>query len=175
MPTEHPDYRVAYARSLRRKYALSSDDEAFHRAIAVDPTDHGPRLVYADWLDDNERHEEAERERLKARIPIYDERKGDHSGRTYPGDHPHLVVERDPYRSGRSWMYALRLNGTAVLTGAIPTEGDALPDPQYVNRAVERTLAHATDPNRDFRWNANSGTSRKFPEVLREHLEQHGM
>jgi uncharacterized protein (TIGR02996 family) len=33
---------------------MSTDDEAFLNAIAVDPADEAPWLIYADWLDDRD-------------------------------------------------------------------------------------------------------------------------
>jgi uncharacterized protein (TIGR02996 family) len=38
---------------------LTSDD-AFLKAILADPNDDAPRLIYADWLDEQGRHERAE-------------------------------------------------------------------------------------------------------------------
>jgi len=37
-----------------------SQEEAFLRSVLADPADDTPRLVYADWLDDNGRPERAE-------------------------------------------------------------------------------------------------------------------
>ena len=37
-----------------------SDEAAFLAAIRAAPADDGPRLIYADWLDEQGRHEQAE-------------------------------------------------------------------------------------------------------------------
>lgn len=45
-----------------------SDEEAFLRAIAANPDDDTPRLVYADWLDDSGRPEQAEFVRVSVEL-----------------------------------------------------------------------------------------------------------
>src|SRR5262245_24750493 len=47
---------------------LAGHDRAFLDAIAADPEDDAPRLVYADWLDDNGQAHRAELIRLQCRL-----------------------------------------------------------------------------------------------------------
>jgi uncharacterized protein (TIGR02996 family) len=42
---------------------MTADEKAFLNAIAAAPDDEAPRLVYADWLDERDRGEEATRQR----------------------------------------------------------------------------------------------------------------
>jgi uncharacterized protein (TIGR02996 family) len=44
---------------------------AFRRAIEANPTDTAPRLVFADWLEDNERPDEARIQRLASKVPVF--------------------------------------------------------------------------------------------------------
>jgi uncharacterized protein (TIGR02996 family) len=60
-----------------------SDEPAFLAAIQAAPADDAPRLVYADWLDEQGRHEQAEMirveqtyRRAKARLTALQERVG---------------------------------------------------------------------------------------------------
>jgi uncharacterized protein (TIGR02996 family) len=57
---------------MTRKRTLTSD-EAFLRAIRESPGDDGPRLVYADWLDENGQPERAEFIRIQHRLAQMDE------------------------------------------------------------------------------------------------------
>src|SRR5262245_10804909 len=43
-------------------------DEAFLRAVCESPHDDGPRLVYADWLEEHGRHERAELIRIQIEL-----------------------------------------------------------------------------------------------------------
>jgi uncharacterized protein (TIGR02996 family) len=43
---------------------MTSDERAFLKAIAAAPTDEAPHKVYADWLDEHDRPEEADWHRL---------------------------------------------------------------------------------------------------------------
>jgi uncharacterized protein (TIGR02996 family) len=45
-----------------------TDDEAFLAAIRESPTDEGPRLIYADWLDEHDRALEAEFMRVQCEL-----------------------------------------------------------------------------------------------------------
>lgn len=47
-----------------------SDEEAFLAAIAADPADDARRLVYADWLDEQDRHDQAELIRVEHRYRL---------------------------------------------------------------------------------------------------------
>ena len=44
------------------------DSDALYRAIVANPEDDTPRLVYADWLQENDRPEEAEFVRVQCRL-----------------------------------------------------------------------------------------------------------
>jgi uncharacterized protein (TIGR02996 family) len=44
---------------------------AFRSAIEANPTDPAPRLVFADWLDDNHRPDEARIQRLASKVPVF--------------------------------------------------------------------------------------------------------
>jgi uncharacterized protein (TIGR02996 family) len=61
-----------------------SDDDPFLRAIIAKPGDDAPRLVYADWLDENGRPERAEFIRVQlalARLPDGDPLRSELQGR----------------------------------------------------------------------------------------------
>jgi uncharacterized protein (TIGR02996 family) len=63
-----------------------SDQEAFMRAIIAAPDDDAPRLVYADWLDENGEPERAELIRVQceaARTPEWDPRYDDLKNRSF--------------------------------------------------------------------------------------------
>jgi uncharacterized protein (TIGR02996 family) len=72
------DYQRQYARGLRRRYSM--DDDAFKAKIAADPTDPAPRLVYADWLDEQSRHEEARVQRAASKVRVFADRFARESG-----------------------------------------------------------------------------------------------
>lgn len=40
-------------KSIYRTLKESSDEQAFLNAIAADPEDSAPRLIFADWLDEH--------------------------------------------------------------------------------------------------------------------------
>jgi uncharacterized protein (TIGR02996 family) len=50
---------------LTDRWPMTSDGEALFRAVCESPADDTPRLVYADWLDENGRPERAEFIRLQ--------------------------------------------------------------------------------------------------------------
>src|SRR5262245_21618304 len=54
---------------------MTSDGEALFRAVCENPADDTPRLVYADWLEENDQPERAEFIRLQCeawnRCPAY--------------------------------------------------------------------------------------------------------
>jgi uncharacterized protein (TIGR02996 family) len=54
------------------KRTLTSE-EALLRAIRESPADDGPRLIYADWLDENGQPDRAEFIRLQVRLVDMDE------------------------------------------------------------------------------------------------------
>ena len=45
-----------------------TDGAALHRSILANPADDTPRLVYADWLEENGRSEEAEFIRVECQL-----------------------------------------------------------------------------------------------------------
>ena len=49
----------------------TATDTAFLRTILADPDDDAPRLIYADWLDENGDSDRAEFIRLQVRLASY--------------------------------------------------------------------------------------------------------
>src|SRR5688572_12088546 len=52
---------------------MESEDAALWRAIAAAPHDDAPRLIYADWLEENGSPERAEFVRIQCRLATLDE------------------------------------------------------------------------------------------------------
>jgi len=49
-----------------------TDGEALHQRILLDPTDNDVRLIYADWLDENNQPEKAEFIRVQVELATFD-------------------------------------------------------------------------------------------------------
>jgi uncharacterized protein (TIGR02996 family) len=94
-------YPEQYSRGLRRKYSM--DDDAFLRAIHADLTTPSPRMVYADWLDENHRPDDAARERLKAKVPVYDFERHDLKNFDERYGKPVYMTVRNNYRGNPEW------------------------------------------------------------------------
>ena len=62
--------------------------EPFLRAICADPEDDTVRLVYADWLDENDRPDEAELIRVQLELAAIGERERRLA--SWLGDNPHV-------------------------------------------------------------------------------------
>ncbi len=74
-----------------------SDEAGFLQAILEEPDDDGPRLVFADWLEENGRPERAEFIRLqieRSRRPFHDR------GRLYPGERENALLAAH----GKEWL-----------------------------------------------------------------------
>jgi uncharacterized protein (TIGR02996 family) len=82
-----------------------SDSDALYRAIVANPADDTARLVYADWLQENDRGEEAEFVRLQCRLE---------SG---PPDHPEYTEWLAREAELKLWL-AARVPRPAVRLGA---------------------------------------------------------
>ena len=66
-----------------------TDRDALYRAILAHPDDDTPRLVYADWLEENGRAEEAEFIRVECRLE---------AGHPDDPDHVELCDRREELR-----------------------------------------------------------------------------
>src|SRR5581483_4085694 len=64
----HESRRVAGQSSIGNRRSSMTDRDALYRAILANPDDDTARLVYADWLDENGRPEEAELIRVECRL-----------------------------------------------------------------------------------------------------------
>jgi uncharacterized protein (TIGR02996 family) len=98
----------------------------FMRAIRAAPDDDGPRLVYADWLEENGEPARAEFIRVqcaRARLPAGDARAGDLNGRAQA-----LLAE-----NWEAWVGLLRrvAGRSAGLTGETWILGDYHPDGRW--------------------------------------------
>src|SRR5262245_55373335 len=60
--------RAAGQSSIGNRRSSMSDHDALYRAILANPDDDTPRLVYADWLQENGRPEEAELIRVECQL-----------------------------------------------------------------------------------------------------------
>src|SRR5579885_144501 len=85
-----------------------SADEAFRAAILEDPDDDGPRLIYADWLEErgDPRGEFIRLQCALARMPAGDDRRGDLRARELALLREHEAAWAEPLRplaSGWKW------------------------------------------------------------------------
>ncbi|HVL15136.1 MAG TPA: TIGR02996 domain-containing protein, partial [Gemmata sp.] len=97
-----------------------TEEEAFVAAIVASPADDTPRLVFADWLEENGRPARAELIRLQCRLEPDRERFDDDAINVLHRRVNHLLCSSEPGRqaiedqeqrwfqtaSGRSWIDA---------------------------------------------------------------------
>jgi uncharacterized protein (TIGR02996 family) len=146
------DYPRQYSRQIAR-YARS-DHEPFLNAIEADPLDPAPRLVYADWLDDRGLPDEADRQRVAAKIPVVVypsvgselRRRGvvgtvESDGSAYPGHH--VLVSRIG-----STHYITPVNARGMTAGptySVPYSNDIDEEAAYVKRRIANAVSSVID------------------------------
>src|SRR4051794_16488637 len=110
--------------------ALSRQEEGFLAEVRASPEDEAPRLVYADWLEENDQPERAEFIRLqceRARLRAYDPRQGELQKRERQLLREHGRAWCAPVAARgvrcefrRGFLEELRLNSSALLKKNAP-------------------------------------------------------
>jgi len=90
-----------------------SDQDALYRSIIATPGDNTPRLVYADWLQENDRPDEAELIRVQCRL---DAEPPDHP------DFPELLAREEELKL---WLSTHLPGPTPTLSGGLTVESGA--------------------------------------------------
>ncbi len=105
-----------------------NDGDALLRAILVQPDEDTPRLVYADWLQENGEPERAEYIRLQVQLA--------RQNRTWcPAGHLWLKVDKGPHSAPGTRCRQCRIEG--------PSWADTEADAELNGRARELWAAHA--------------------------------
>lgn len=102
---------------------MTTEEQALLRAICLDPADDGPRLIYADWLEEQDRGAHA----WLIRDQIHGERRG--TGYNVPACEDHIVVAPDG-QTGRVIpinRYGDETVGVRITRGLVAEWGGGLP------------------------------------------------
>jgi uncharacterized protein (TIGR02996 family) len=81
-----------------------TDEQAFLNKIAENPLDEGPRGAFADWLDEHDRPEEADRQRKWVKVyKWFQEFASDHCSGYHSDLHRREYTAEEMIQAGTAW------------------------------------------------------------------------